>query len=198
MLSAAYCLLPTAYSQGLGGVKGKVKAMNGSSIAGATIVARQNGKDLRSATANSKGEFVLSGLDAGVYNFVFDAKGYATGVKYNVEIKDKIKDLGGNLILMVDRGSRVIIQGSVFFKDGTSVGGAKIEIEKVTDGSPRKIASGYTSYSGEFSFSQPEGATKYRVTATYKGSTASKDIDVTSAAIYRMAISLEINRTEKP
>ena len=206
IFAIAICLLLTAYgslfpvsAQDTGGVKGKIRNMRGDSIAGATITARQNSKDVRSATSNGKGEFILGGLESGVYNIVFDAKGYATGIKYSVEVKNgKTKDLGGNLIMMVDQGTKVIIRGSVFFKDGTSVGGAKVEVEKIADGSTRKIGSGLTNYSGEFTFSQPEGHARYRVTATYKGTTASKELEVDSAAIYSMAISLDINRDEKP
>lgn len=198
-LLTACCLSLTAFGQNTGGIKGRVRTARGDTIAGATVTARQNSKDLRSTTSNAKGEFVLTGLEPGIYNFVFDAKGYASGLKSGVEIKKgKTVDLGDRLYLNVDRGTKVIVQGSVFYKDGTSVGGAKVEIAKVTDSGPRKLLSMYSSYSGEFGFSQPEGPAKYRVTATYKDSTVSKDIDVDSAAIYRVALNLDINRPEKP
>ena len=198
MLLTAYCSMLTVSAQETGGVKGKIRNMRGDSIAGATVTARHDGKDVRSASSNNKGEFTLDRLESGVYNVVIDAKGYASGIKYGVEIKNgKTKDLGGNLILMVDQGTKVIIRGSVFFKDGTSVSGAKVEVEKIVDGNTRKIGSGFTNYSGEFTFSQPEGHARYRITATYKGSTAAKEIEVDSAAIYSMAISLDINREEK-
>ncbi|MBK7393919.1 MAG: carboxypeptidase regulatory-like domain-containing protein [Chloracidobacterium sp.] len=198
-LLAASCLLLTAYAQNTGGAKGKVRNLRGDSLSGATVTARLNGKDVASANTNGKGEFVITGLESGVYNFVFDAKGYATGIKYGVEVKSgKTRDLGGNLILMVDRGSRVVIQGSVFFKDGTSVTAAKVTVDKVNaEGGTQRLGSGFTNVSGEFTFSQPEGRAKYRITATYKDSTASKEIEVETAAIYRTAISLDINRDEK-
>jgi hypothetical protein len=198
-LLTAYCLLLTAYAQNTGGAKGKVRNLRGDSLSGATVTARFNGKDIATATTNGKGEFVITGLESGVYNFVFDAKGYATGIKYGVEVKSgKTRDLGGNLILMVDRGSKVVIQGSVFFKDGTSVTAAKVTVDKVNaDGGTQRLGTGYTNVSGEFTFSQPEGRAKYRITATYKDSAATKEIDVDSAAIYRTAISLDINRDQK-
>src|SRR6266852_1024354 len=94
-LLAAYCLPPTAYCQPTGGVKGKVRNMRGDFIAGATITARRDAKDIRSVRSNDKGEFVLNGLDAGTYNIVFDAKGYSSGIKYGVEVKQKkTVDLG--------------------------------------------------------------------------------------------------------
>jgi len=197
-LLAAYCLEPTAYGQSTGGAKGKVRNLRGDSLSGATVTARLNGKDVASANTNGKGEFVITGLEPGVYNFVFDARGYATGIKYGVEVRSgKPRDLGGNLILMVDRGSKVVIQGSVFFKDGTSVTAAKVTVEKInSDGGTQKLGTGYTNVSGEFTFSQPEGRAKYRITASYKDSTATKEIEVDSAAIYRTAISLDINRDQ--
>ena len=199
ILFTAYCLPPTAYSQQTGGAKGKLRNMRGDSLSGATVTARLNSKDVATATTNSKGEFVITSLESGVYNFVFDAKGYATGIKYGVEVKSgKTRDLGGNLILMVDRGSRVVIQGSVFFKDGTSVTAAKVTVDRVnSEGGTKRLGTGYTNVSGEFTFSQPEGRAKYRITATYKDSTVSKEIEVDSAAIYRTAISLDINRDQK-
>ena len=199
LLITAYCSLLTVSAQDTGGVKGKIRNMRGDSIAGASITARQDGKDVRSATSNNKGEFLLDRLTPGLYSIVFEAKGYSlSSFRNSVEIKKKkVIDLGGNLILQIDRGTMVIIRGSVFFKDGTSVSGAKVEVEKVADGNTRKIGSGFSSYSGEFTFSQPEGHARYRITATYKGSTAAKEIEVDSAAIYSMAISLDINREEK-
>lgn len=198
-LLAAYCLEPTAYGQSTGGAKGKVRNLRGDSLSGATVTARLNGKDVATANTNGKGDFVITGLEPGVYNFVFDARGYATGIKYGVEVKSgKPRDLGGNLILMVDRGSRVVIQGSVFFKDGTSVTAAKVTVDKVNaDGGTQRLGTGYTNMSGEFTFSQPEGRAKYRITATYKDSTVSKEIEVETAAIYRTAVSLDISRDQK-
>jgi hypothetical protein len=199
VLFTAYCLPLTAYGQQTGGVKGKVRNSRGDSISGATITARRDSKDIKSATANNKGEFVLDGLEAGVYNFVIDAKGYAAAIRYNFEVqKGKIRSLGDNLMLFVDRGTLVIIQGSVFYKDGTSVPGAEVRIDRVeTDGSVKNITTVYTNISGDFTIRRPEGKAKYRFTAKYKDATASKDLEVETAAIYRTAISLNINRGEK-
>jgi hypothetical protein len=199
LVVTASCLSAAALGQDTGGVKGRVRSSRGDTIAGATVTARQNSRDVRSTTSNNKGEFRLDGLEPGIYNFVFDAKGFASGLKTGVEIKKgKTQDLGDRLYLNVDRGTKVIIQGSVFFKDGTSVPRAKVEMEKVTEAGTRKLLTSFTSYTGEFGFSQPEGHAKYRITATYEGATASKEIEVDSAAVYRMAINLDINRREKP
>lgn len=181
-------------AQETGGVKGKVRTAKGDAIAGVTIIARQQGKDIKSVKAGADGKFVLGGLQPGVYNIVFDKSGYSLGIKYNVEIKkNSTRDLGDRLFLMADQGTQIILKGSVFNEDGRSVGGAKVEIVKLlSDGSTKKLASGYTDISGEFSFRFPEGATKLRVTASLKDSTASKEVEVSSAAIYRLAISLKV------
>lgn len=198
LLLAAYCLPLTAHAQSTGGVKGKVRSMAGSSIAGATVTARRDSQDIKSATSGSKGEFVLNGLEMGTYNIVFDAKGYSSGIKYRVEVKaNKIQDLGDKLILQTDRGSRVIVQGTVFYSDGTSVAGVEVKVERVNaDGSTRKIGTTTTSESGEFGFNQPDAAAKFRMTVKYKDTATVKEIEVQSAAIYRTAISLPVSRTK--
>jgi hypothetical protein len=112
---------------------------------------------------------------------------------YNVEInKNKTADLGDRLILTPDQGNQIFLKGSVFDKQGFSVPGAKIEIERVnSDSSARSLGNTYTSVSGEFTF-RPQSAAKLRVTATYKGISSSKEIDVDEPAIYRLAIVLDI------
>lgn len=199
LLLYAVCLMPAVYAQNTGGLKGKVRTMRGDGIAGATIAARQKGVDIKTGKSDGKGAFVLDGLEPGIYNVVFDAKGYSSGVRYGVEIKkNKIIDLGDRLILTVDRGMQVIIRGSVFFKEGTSASDVKVEIQKVNaDGSVRKLGETMTNYLGEFGFSQPEGAAKLRFKATYKGGTGTKDLDVDSAEIYRLAIRLDIPRKDE-
>ena len=105
-------------------------------------------KDVKTVKSGGSGDFVIDGLDSGTYNIVFDAKGYSTGVKYSVEVKpNETVDLGSRLILQTDRGTQVIVQGSVFFKDGTSVTGAEVKVERVnSDGSTKKIVDGYDQY----------------------------------------------------
>lgn len=181
------------HAQDTGGVKGKIRTTKGDGIAAATVTARQNGEDVESATSDAKGNFVLDGLKAGNYNIVFSKSGFGSGVLYNVEVKKKkTNNLGERLILTVDQGTQVIIKGSVFAPDGRSVGGAEIKIERIaSDGSVKKVGSSVSSYSGEFTFRFSEDVAKYRVTASVKGSTASKEIEVDSAAIYRLAITLE-------
>lgn len=178
------------------GVKGKVKNNKGKGISNATITARQDGRDVKSVQSDSKGSFILEGLKSGVYNLVFEAPGYGAGLLSNVEIQaGKIRELSDRLILSPDKGTFVIVMGSVFNQDGRSVTGAKIEAEKVfSDGSTKKIGSYYSNSAGEFSFRQPEGAAKIRVTASLKGAKISKEVEVEMAAIYRLALTLDFTK----
>ena len=195
---AAVFLLTSMFAnaQTSGGLKGKVKNMEGVGVGGAVVTARLNGKDIRTVTANNRGDFTIEPLDTGSYNILFDAKGYAAAVKYNVEVKSgKTKDMGGSLILMVDRGMQVIVEGSVYYKDGTSLAGAEVKIERVNgDGSTSKMRTVYASESGEVVLRQNEGKAKFRFTTTHKGVTGSKEIEVEGAARYRFSIILDVER----
>lgn len=198
VIFVSFILLASSTFAQSGGIKGKVRDQRGKGIAGAQVEVRKDGNVVKSANSNAKGEFQIVGLKQGVYNVSFDADGYSTGVLHGVEVKNGTRDLGGRLILSVDQGTQVIIRGSVFYKEGTSVTGAKVDLELVNaDGSTKKIGSAYTTISGDFTFRRPGGAAKLRVTAKFKGATGSKDIDVDNAAIYRTAITLDISRQEK-
>jgi len=187
-----------AFAQGETGVKGKVRNAKGGTIEGATITARLKGQDVKSVKSDSKGNFTLTGLEPGVYNFVFEKPGYGAGVKYNVEVKNgSVISLGDNLALMQDQGTLVLLNASVFNQDGRSITGAKVEVEKVnSDGSTKKVATGYTNVSGEFTLRQTEGTAKFRITATFKGVKASKEITVDSAGRYSTAITLNLQKEE--
>ncbi len=193
-LSLFVFLTGAALAQETGGAKGKIRTIKGDGISGATVTARLKGQDIKSIKSDEKGNFEMTGLEPGVYNFVFEKSGFGAGVKYNVEIKKKSTvNLGDRLIMMVDQGSLVLINGSVYNQDGRSITGAKIEIEKInSDGSTKKLGNGYTNISGEFTFRQPEGSAKFRVTASVKGVSDSKEISVDSAGVYRLAITLNL------
>ncbi|MCV4783813.1 hypothetical protein OFM36_30715, partial [Escherichia coli] len=99
-----------------------------------------------------------------------------------------VRDLGERLILFPDRGLQVIVNGSVFYKEGTSLGGARVDIEELySDGSAKKLTTVYTNISGEFTYKRPQGQARLRITARFKNAEASKIIDVDTAAIYRLA-----------
>lgn len=190
----AFSALSALAQSETGGVKGKVRNVKGDGISGATVTARRDGNDVKSVKSDAKGNFQLTGLEPGVYNFVFEKSGYGAGIKYNVEVKsNSVISLGDNLALRQDQGTLVLINGSVYNQDGRSITGAKVEIERInSDGSTKKLFTAYTSVSGEFTVRQPEGAAKFKVTATYKGVSGSKEIAVDSAGVYRLAISLNL------
>ncbi len=196
MLTVLLCA--AAFAQP-GGLKGRVRTNSGQPIASATVTVTQNGGDVKSAKTASDGTFQLSGIEAGAYGLRVEATGYASGALFNVEVKrNKVRDLGDRLFLTVDQGTQVIIRGSVFFKEGTSVTGAKLELERVgADGSVKSLSTSYSSVSGEFTFRQPGGAAKYRVTAKYNGVAGSKEIEVENAAVYRMAITLDLSSKDR-
>lgn len=187
-----------AYGQ-TGGLRGTVRTIKGDGIPDATITVKKKGVEIKSTTSDRKGDFVISGIDSGIYNLVIEARGYNPGTLYNVEVKkNKVRELDDRLILSPDQGTQVIIKGSVFDKYGRSLSAAEIKLEKINaDGTTKKMGSSISTVSGEFTFRQPEGTAKFRITASYKGATGSKEVEVESAAIYRLAITLDISRDGK-
>jgi hypothetical protein len=181
-----------ASAQTTGGVKGKIRDEKGNPIAEAKIIVRQADKEIKSATSGAKGEFLIEGLQPGVYNLTVSKTGFTTGSLFNMQVeRKKVRDLGGRLILSVDQGTLVIVKGSVFDSNGFSSAGAKVVIEQVMeDGSAKRIDSTYSSETGEFTFKFPEAPAKFRVTASVDKRKASKELSVDSAAIYRISLSL--------
>jgi hypothetical protein len=108
-----------AIAQSTGSVKGKVRSPRGQAVSGVEVTARRDSADVKSVKSGSKGDFIMSGLEPGVYDFVFDAAGYNSAIRYKIEVRPgKTVDLGDKLVLVVDRGTLVIVQGSVFYKNG--------------------------------------------------------------------------------
>lgn len=188
----ALALLTASAQDSTGGAKGKVRDGRDNPLAGVTVTARMAGKDVQKAKTDAKGNFQIGGLKSGSYNFVFERAGYTGGVKYDVEIvAGETRDLGDKLIMTVDSGSLVLIRGSVFQEDGRSFANAKIDMFRVlADGSLKKLGTAATNYSGDFGFRQPAGEARLRFTASADGMSASKDLEVSSAGIYRLAITL--------
>ncbi len=194
-LFAAFILLTSGFALAqTGGLKGKVRSDEGDSIPGAIITIRQDGDDLKSAKSDNKGNFSMDGVKPGRYNIVFRKAGYTSGLMYNVEVVGKkTRDLGDRLILKLDDGFLVIINGSAYDQRGFAIYGAKVKIEKIlADGSTKKLDTGYTSRTGEFTFRYSDEVAKFRVTVSAKGVEASKDVEVEEAATYRVAITLEL------
>lgn len=175
------------------GIKGKVKVVSGSASS-VTIVARQGEREVAGTTSDSKGSFRLIGLSPGIYTLVFTKTGYSTGTLNNVEVKkDKIRELGDNLIMTIDEGSLAFLRGSVFDPVGHSVQGARVELSRVSaDGTEKKLDGRLTNESGQFVFRLTPEAAKYRVRAKINGAEpVSKDVEIDGAAIYRIALSLK-------
>ena len=198
LLTVVFLVSGIFVSAQTGGLKGKIRTSKGDGIANVVVTARRDGKEVKTAKSDGKGNFTIQGLEAGDYNLIFDGKGYSSALLQNVEVKkDKIRELPDRLVLAVDQGTLVIINGSVFNQDGRSITGAEVFIEKLnSDGSAKKLGSLYTSVRGEFTFRQPEGTAKYRLTAKFKDLKASKELDVDGAAIYRLAITLNIEKDQ--
>ena len=192
----AAILAVSAAAQDTGNIKGKVRTQRGKGIAQVTITVRQNGKDLRSVTTDKDGDFRMENLRPGIYNVVFEKPGYSGGVLYDVEVRrKKTNNLGDRLVLTVDQGTLVLLEASVFNQDGYVLPGARVIVEEIgPDGKAKEVADGYSSGDGDILFRFPEKETKYRITATYKGKSASKEVEVMSAAIYRAAISIDLSK----
>lgn len=184
----------TINAQETGGAKGKIKNAQDRGIAGVEVTVESDGKTVKKASTDKSGAFTVDNLKSGKYNFVFSKKGFATGTLNNVEVGGKkVRDLG-NRLLEVDEGMLVLIKGTVFNQNGKSLPDAKITIEKISGGDKLKIKPIYTSEGGDFTFRFPEETAKYRVTATAKGKSASKEVEVEGAAIYRLALTLELEK----
>ncbi|MCB1024064.1 MAG: carboxypeptidase regulatory-like domain-containing protein, partial [Acidobacteria bacterium] len=142
-----------------GSVKGIVRAESGKKLSGVEIVARQDGKNLKSTRTDKSGEFRIDGLNPGKYNLVFEKDGFASGVLYDVLIiGKKVNNLKDRLIMSIDEGTLVIVKGSVFNQFGRSIYGAKVVIEEIrSDNSTKKIDEIYSSRSGQFTFKFDEG-----------------------------------------
>ncbi|HRH44776.1 MAG TPA: carboxypeptidase regulatory-like domain-containing protein [Pyrinomonadaceae bacterium] len=186
----------SALAQEIGGVKGTVRTPRGAAIPEVSITVRQNEQDVKTVMTNKNGDFVIDKLKAGKYSFVFSKDGFTSGSLNNVEVgKNKIRDLGSRLVLDVDEGNLVIVRGAVFNQDGRSIFGAKIEIAKVLEnGAVKKLDSKYSSQSGEFVFRFNKGAATFRITASVDGKSATKDVTVDEAAIYRTALTLNLEK----
>ena len=199
VLFAVALLASSSLAQAKGGLKGKIRDLKGSLIAGATVEARQDGSVVKSTTSNSKGDFVLDGLVEGTYNLAVDADGYSTGVMFNVEVKkNKVRDLGSRLMLSPDRGTQNFIRGVVFFKENLSVHGATVELFAMnSDGSYRKAAAGKSNQLGEFGFVQPGTMKRFKVKATFKGVSAEKVVETDSPAVHRLTLTLDLSRSEQ-
>lgn len=197
-LATLLLMVLTVSAQDTGSIKGKVRTQKGKGIPDVTITVRQDGKNLRSVKTDDGGDFRMSGLRPGIYNVVFEKDGFAGGVLYDVEVRrKKTNNLGDRLVLTVDQGTLVILEASVFNQDGFVLPGAKMKVEEsFPDGRLEKVAEGYSSRDGDALFRFPKKQTVYRITATYRGVSAWKEVEVSSAAIYRTAVTIDLSKRD--
>lgn len=175
-----------------GNVKGKVRADDGTGVAGATVTARRGEQDVASTTTNGKGDFRID-LPAGTYTLVFRKPGLRVGTMQDIEVAaGKSRSLRDRLILPVDEGSLAFVRGSVFDPGGRSVPGARIELARIApDGSARRVAERLSDATGSFAFRVAPEPANYRVTVRRAGAeTATKDVEVEGAIVYRIALTL--------
>jgi len=180
-----------AQDRATGGLKGKVRVEKGSA-AGVSVIVRQAEREVTHVTTNNSGDFSVLGVAPGVYGLTFLKPGLsvATIEKINVSV-GKPMNLS-NLLLTVDEGSLAFIKGSVFSESGRSFQSARVELARVLeDGSLKKLDARVTNDLGQFSFRLPPDTAKYRLTAKADHMvTATKDVDVEGAVVYRVALSL--------
>lgn len=189
------CALVGAQEKTTGGLKGKVRAENGSTVAGVTVVVRQGERELARAETNRKGEFLITGLKPGAYGMTFRKPGLSVGTLEHVEVRaGKVRELVDRLVLSIDEGSIATVSGSVFTASGRSAPGVRVELYRLSaDGSEKKVDERYSSSeTGEFKFRVSPGAGRYRVIAKARGGETVRGevVNVDGPAIYRTVVSL--------
>lgn len=176
-----------------GAIKGKVHVEQGSP-SGVAVILLQGESEVTRASTDKKGEFAISHVTPGVYSVRFRKPGLTVGTIDSLEIKaGKTRALSRGMVLSVDEGSIAFLRGSVFTESGRSIPGVRVELAKIVDeNSIQKLDSRVTGETGEFVFRLPPETAKYRVTVKADGAQlASKDVEVDSAAIYRVSLTLK-------
>lgn len=191
------CLLSVtavAQDKSTGGIKGKVRVETGTP-SGVAVIVRQGERDIAQGVTDKKGEFVVGRLAPGRYAVTFKKPGLSIGTIDDVEVKaGKTRAIGDNLMLGIDEGSIAFIRGSVFNQNGLSASNVKIELARINDdGTTKKIDGRVSNETGSFVFRLMPEIGKYRVTAKGgSGEPVSKDVEVDGAAVYRVALSLNV------
>ena len=175
-----------------GTIKGKVRVEVGTP-ADVNVIVREGDREVRRASTDKNGDFVVSRLSPGRYGLTFRKSGLSVGTIEDIEVKPgKTRSLGDRLVLTIDEGSIAFIRGSVFSSEGRSVPNAKVELAKVMDdGTAKKIDGRLTTETGTFVFRLSPEVAKYRVSVKPEGADPIiKDVDIDGAAVYRVALSL--------
>ena len=181
-----------AQDKSTGAIKGKVRVEQGSP-GGVAVILLDGDREVMRAATDKKGEFTISHVVPGVYAVKFRKPGLSVGSIEGLEVKaGKTRSLH-DLILGIDEGSIAFLRGSVFTESGRSVPGVRVELARiVAENSLQKIDARVTGETGEFVFRLPPETAKYRVTAKAEGAqVVSKDVEIDSAAVYRVALTLK-------
>lgn len=174
-----------------GGVKGRVKVGQGSA-AGVGVTVSRGEQEVASATTDGKGSFEVRGLAPGTYSLSLRKPGLQVGRMSEVEVRAGRVTSLKDLYLPIDEGSIAFLRGSVFDPDGRSVAGARVEVARIAeDGTLKRLDSRVTTEYGAFTFRLPPEAARYRVTVKAdRMETATSDVEIDSAAIFRVALTL--------
>jgi hypothetical protein len=175
-----------------GAIKGKVRVEQGSP-GGVAVILLQDDREVTRSATDKKGEFVIAHIAPGLYTVTFRKPGLSVGSIPNLDVKAGKTRALHDLVLGIDEGSIAFLRGSVFTESGRSVPGVRVELVKVIDeNSVQKIDARVTGETGEFVFRLSPETAKYRLTVKADGvQLASKDVEVDSAAVYRVALTLK-------
>lgn len=189
-LVAVFSFATAAQDKNTGAIKGKVRVEKGSA-GGVAVILREGDREVRRVQTDRKGDFTIARIAPGTYGLTFRKAGLAVGSVENLEVKaGKTRTLSARLFLSIDEGSIAFIRGSVFTEGGRSVPGVRVELFRVaSENSIEKLDSRITGETGEFVFRVPPDAAKYRVTLKADlAESISKDVDVDTALVYRVAL----------
>jgi hypothetical protein len=181
-----------AQDKGTASIKGKVRVEKGSPI-GVSVVLLQGDREVTRVATDKKGEFTIAHITPGLYTVTFRKPGLAVNSIANLDLKSGQKRLLHDLVLGIDEGSIAFLRGSVFTESGRSVSGVRVELARiVAENSLQKIDSRITGETGEFVFRVSPETARYRVTVKAdKAEPVSKDVEVDSAVVYRVALILK-------
>lgn len=173
-------------------IKGKVRVEQGPP-SGVAVILLQDDREVTRGATDKKGEFVIRHVTPGLYSVTFRKPGLAVGSIPNLDLKAGQTRTLHDLVLGIDEGSIAFLRGSVFTESGRSVPGVRVELARIVDeNSVQKIDARVTGETGEFVFRLSPETAKYRVTVKAEGAQpASKDVEVDSPAVYRVALTLK-------
>ncbi|HMG72991.1 MAG TPA: carboxypeptidase-like regulatory domain-containing protein [Pyrinomonadaceae bacterium] len=185
-------LVSLAQDKATATIKGKVRVEQGSP-GGVSVILLQADREVTRAATDKKGDFTVARITPGLYTLTFRKAGLAVGSIPDLDLKAGKTRVLHDLVLGIDDGSIAFLRGSVFTESGRSVPGVRVELARiVNENSVQKIDARVTGETGEFVFRLSPETARYRVTVKADGAQpASKDVEVDSAAVYRVALTLK-------